>query len=107
MWHCIKKKEVKVKLTKRQLRKIIIEEKRRLMSEARQVYLEDVEVGKSYNLGYLDSKFTSKFNGWICDEKGPRMMWEDDEAGNWEAYMYKGYMAVGSSANKLRIFGEA
>ncbi len=98
-----------MKVTKRQLRRIIKEEKQRLISEARQgsVYLEDVVVGKSYNLGYLDRTFTSKFNGWICDDQGPRMMWEDDDAGNWEAYMYKGYMAVGSSANKLKIFGEA
>ena len=96
-----------MKITKRQLRRIIKEEKQRLMSESRQVFLEDVVVGKSYNLGYRETTFTSKFNGWICDEKGPRMMWEDDEAGNWEAYMYKGYMAVGSSADRLKIFGVA
>ena len=33
--------------------------------------------------------------------------WEDDEAGNWEAYMYQGVMVVGSNADKLLIFGEA
>ena len=98
-----------MKITKRQLKRIIKEEKQRLMSEARQgqVFLEDVEVGKSYNLGYRQTTFTSTFNGWICDDNGPRMMWEDDEAGNWEAYMFQGYMAVGSSADKLEIFGEA
>ena len=96
-----------MKITKRQLRNIIKEEKNRIMSEAaRVIHLEDVEVGKSYELGYRQHRFVSQFHGWLCDKDGPRMMWEDDEAGNWEAYMFRGYMAVGSSADKLLIFKE-
>lgn len=97
-----------MKITKRQLRRIIREEKARILAEGRRVDLEDVEVGKSYDLGYRrDVRFTAKFNGWELTDGGPRMKWENADGTQWEAYMFQGTMVLGSSADKLLIFGEA
>ena len=95
-----------MKITKKQLRRIIREEKARILTEGRQIDLEDVEVGKTYDLGYRTARFTAKFNGWFI-ERGPRMKWESADDGEWEAYMFEGTMVLGSSADKLLIFGEA
>ena len=97
-----------MKITKRQLRRIIREEKARIISEGRAVDLEDAKAGKTYNLGYRrDVRFTAKFIGWELTDSGPIMKWENANGMQWEAYMFAGTMVIGSSADKLLIFGEA
>jgi len=71
------------------------------------LYPEDCKPGKNYNLGYRNIRFTSRFVGWKIEDGRPLMAWEnlDDNMG-WEAYMSGGVMCVGSSADKLIIYGE-
>jgi len=71
---------------------------------ARGVFPEMCKVGKTYNVGYRNSTEPCIFKGWKIDAGGPNMIWESvDGSGQWEAYMYNGYMAVGSSADKIVI----
>lgn len=75
---------------------------------AKKIFPEDLIIGETYKLGYRKIVFLSKFLGWEIDE-GPIMKFvvvdeiNPDHVTEWEAYMYKGYMAIGSSADKLII----
>ncbi len=68
------------------------------------VYPEQCKVGQTYKVGYRSYADPCIFRGWSLDDEGPRMTWEPVDGGSkWEAYMYHGYMAVGSSADKITI----
>lgn len=57
---------------------------------------------------YLIGGSTSKFLGWGLRTTGPTMTWEEVSTGDeWVAYMFKGQMVFGSSAQPLQISGEA
>lgn len=83
---------------------------------ARRLFPDDCKPGKTYRLGYRSHTWTSTFVKWSLDHNGPRMHFKDvpdngpgeeHEGGmEWEAYMYNGFMAVGSSADKLLVFEE-
>jgi hypothetical protein len=68
------------------------------------IYPERCKVGQTYNVGYKQFTDLCIFKGWKIDAGGPNMVWEAvDGGGEWEAYMYHGYMCVGSSADKIVI----
>jgi len=84
------------------------EEHHKFLNEAKTLFPNDCKVGVTYEIGYSSIKVTSKFLGWFLPEnESPRMRWID-EGGifDWEAYMYKGFMAVSSSADKLIVYKE-
>ncbi len=71
---------------------------------AGKVYPEDVKPRRFYMVGGS----VSKFLGWGLRATGPTMTWEEVSTGDeWVAYMFKGQMVFGSSAQPLQISGEA
>jgi hypothetical protein len=78
-----------------------------IRTAGRQLYPDDCKPGKTYKLGYRSNVWNSTFIKWSLDSDGPRMHFRDTDGGmEWEAYMYHGFMAVGSSADKLLVLGE-
>jgi|LWDU01.1.fsa_nt_gi hypothetical protein len=104
-----------MKIKKSQLRRIIKEEQARLSeARSRKLYPDDMEVGKSYKVGYKgrmspSHEWVATFQGWETETDGPRMNWVDvdERATKWQAYMFQGKMSIGSSADPLIIHGEA
>lgn len=73
----------------------------------KKVYPEDVQVGKTYTLGYRNNRWSSNFLAWESDPQtgAPVMTWMDAEhPDGWQAYMFRGVMVVGTSADQLLIF---
>lgn len=80
------------------------------------INIEDVQSGTDYIVGYRSHRWSSRFVRWEIDSHSwsdtpaPRMLWRDHETGEpgeWEAYMHKGAMCVGSSADRLKVYGLA
>ena len=96
-----------MKFTLNQLRKIIKEERDRVLSEAgrRGYHLEDCVIGQTYRVGYRNNSWSSTFMGWTIEDGQPKMNWEDEDGSSWQAYLYNGQFAVGSSADRLEILG--
>lgn len=100
-----------MKITEKQLRKIIREERQKLVSEAPRgrVHLEDLEPGGLYQVSigrqYVgDSLFSAEFVGWALGDGGPLMKWRDEDDGTErEAYLYKGVFSAGSSAEPISV----
>jgi hypothetical protein len=100
-----------MKITEKQLRQIIREERQKLVREAlpskQRVFLEDLEPGVVYRLATSQGSLgTSEFVGWKIEDGAPRMMWLDPEDGTeWEAYLYNDEFSVGSSGLRLKVLG--
>lgn len=78
------------------------------LTEARgRFYPEDCKTGMKYTVGYRNNTWDATFIGWEIKDEKPRMKWEDDEIGEWDAYMFEGRMCVGSSADELKIISRA
>ena len=98
-----------MKITESQLRRIIREEKRRLVEAPVGVQLEDLEPGEMYQVLVKasyggSSPVFAEFVGWKLGEGGPRMVWKDEDDGTeWEAYLSNSVFSVGSSARPLRV----
>ena len=64
-------------------------------------------VGKTYTIGYRAQRWASTFLGWELQGGEPHMKWEDADGTTWEAYIFDGFVAVGSSADPLLVISEA
>ena len=69
----------------------------------KRLYPEDLKVGHVYRVGYRGWRWLSTFRGWFLDDDGqPRMRFEDGGGvSEWHAYLFKGRLCVGSSADLL------
>lgn len=64
-------------------------------------------VGKTYTIGYRTQRWISTFLGWELQGGEPYMKWKDEDGTTWEAYIFDGFVAVGSSADPLLVLSEA
>jgi len=64
------------------------------------------ETGGTYILSYRNQTWNSTFKGWTLDGGEPSMNWVDTDGRSWEAYLYRGVVSVGTSADPLSVLGK-